>query len=78
MPEMMHGKVVGTVTAYNDDRRYALATDSDGNTYFLYERYFDTVARWGFDDIQFGSVVKFIPTEGPKGLRAVDIEVVKQ
>lgn len=78
MAEMIHGKVVGTVTAYNDEKRYCTATDSDGRTYFLYERYFDQLSRWTFDDVAFGSVVKFIPTEGPKGLRAVDIEVVKQ
>lgn len=68
------GKLTATVTRAED--YYAIATDAYGVTYFLYSRYFDHTGAYDFEDVRIGTVVKFIPTEGPRGFRGVDVEIV--
>lgn len=69
-------KMTGTVVNVNLAKGYALVRGSDRRTYFCFVRYFDEMSYFKFEDLQFGATVRFEPTEGPKGPRGVDVEIL--
>ena len=68
--------ITARITRIFADKGFAFALDDLGYSYLLYAPNFEQFGRWGFADLCVGAQVRFIPIDGPKGWRGVDVRVV--
>ncbi|MCI5542876.1 MAG: cold shock domain-containing protein [Candidatus Onthovivens sp.] len=64
----------GTVKNFNSVKGFGFITDEENKDYFFH---FSSINMEGYKTIKPGAKVTFEPTEGDKGLRAVNITEVK-
>lgn len=69
-------KIRATVTRRVET--YAIATDANGNEYFLNYSCCEQMGKYEFEDLVMGSKIKLTPIEDPgRGLRAIEVEIVE-
>lgn len=64
----------GTVKWFNNQKGYGFITAEDGKDVFVH---FSGLNMEGFKTLEEGAAVEFDITDGAKGPRAVNVEVVK-
>lgn len=67
-------KSVGKVKKFNKEKGYGFITSEDGKDYFFY---YTSLNMSGFKTVEENAKVEFEAQETDRGLRAVDIDVVK-
>jgi len=67
-------KNVGKVKKFNKEKGYGFITGEDGKDYFFY---YTSLNMTGFKTVEVDAQVEFEAQETDRGLRAVDIDVVK-
>lgn len=65
------------VITIDHDARWCLAREDSGQTYLCPERNFQRLGAISFEDVVVGSRVVLTPIEGPKGMRGVDVRVLR-
>ena len=61
--------LTGTIRTIKHDKSYGFIHATDGLEYFFHRSDAED-----FDDLQPGDLVRFLPAQGPKGLRAQIVE----
>ena len=64
----------GKVKWFNEKKGYGFISRDDGNDVFVY---FSAIKREGFKSLYEGDEVEFEVSNGPKGLQATNVVVVK-
>lgn len=67
-------KLVGKVKKFNKEKGYGFITGDDGKDYFFY---YTALNMTGFKTVDVDAKVEFETEETDRGLRAKDIDVVK-
>jgi cold shock protein len=65
----MTARVTGTVKRLLPDKGFGFVAGPDGTEYFFHRS-----AAPGFQLLHEGAIVSFVPTDGPKGPRAEQVE----
>ena len=60
----------GTVKRVQKEKGFGFIKGEDGDEYFFHR----SAVTFSFDEVRDGMKVEFEPDEGPKGLRAKDVE----
>jgi hypothetical protein len=66
-------RTAATVTRI--EQFFCLALDDGGAMYLLPAKNFEVTGRFGFAHLKYGSRVSFIPIEGPKGPRGLEVRI---
>jgi CspA family cold shock protein len=64
----------GSVKWFNEKKGFGFISRDDGNDVFVH---FSAIKRDGFKVLYEGDQVEFEVTQGPKGLQATDVVVLK-
>ncbi len=64
----------GSVKWFNEKKGFGFISKDDGNDVFVH---FSAIKRDGFKVLYEGDQVEFEVTQGPKGLQATDVVVLK-
>jgi cold shock protein len=68
-------KNVGKVKKFNKEKGYGFITGEDGKDYFFY---YTSLNMSGFKTVDTDAKVEFEAQETERGLRAVDIDIIKE
>ncbi len=68
-------KNVGKVKKFNKEKGYGFITGEDGKDYFFY---YTSLNMSGFKTVDADTKVEFEAQETERGLRAVDIDIIKE
>ncbi|MGN7611225.1 cold-shock protein [Magnetococcales bacterium HHB-1] len=69
----MEGRETGTVKWFNDQKGYGFIQRDQGGDVFVHHT---GIRRRGFASLDDGQRVEYQVTQGPKGLKAVDVVTV--
>lgn len=65
----------GTVKFFNAKKGYGfIIPDGGGDSLFVH---FSEIQQEGFKVLEEGQLVSYVPTKGPKGMQATNVQVVK-
>lgn len=67
-------KSTGKVKKFNKEKGYGFITAEDGKDYFFY---YTSLNMSGFKTVDIDAKVEFEPQETERGLRAVNIDILK-
>lgn len=64
-------------TVFKIGSGFVLARDEFGEQYFIWHESFSPVGIKGISDCEIGTVVNLMPVDGPKGLRGIEVDVIR-
>ena len=57
---------------------FVLARDEINESYLIWHTNFSPVGLYGISDCRVGTVVNLVPIPGPKGMRGIEVDVVRR